>query len=531
MNLPSILPAKYWQTLEIKKQDTDFLLTHLFEIETPLKTKDLLLALAAERVRFEQEAILAKRKGSGDVYLPKERYQVGSELAFPALGWKKGEVLSLRAGKNPEVEEFEVMTVLMEDGDEHLFAMGVDEHILNVENEAGEGDAEIDLDNVLTEFGTALEDKLVTAIEAGDELVNIADHWFPRALLVDVNIGHLNLAEAILDMAEGEPLETPVIIKDIDFPEGDNPSLTEFSLNFALQEDSRFDEVGSTGKVLWCLERLEPEEVRNVPEILQYEPMDLDRSTLTDEMLAFEAKLDDELSRIKIDETAPKKATIALLYPHWRLGTLPISERIRSFFPSAYKSPRIRFTLVDGQTGEKMPAWVVKGNRYVYGLKKWYDEKGLMPGSLVDIQPGASLGEVIIQAQTHRSKRDWIRTVIAGSDGGLVFATLKQVINAKFDERMVFAIPDPEAHDKAWKLAQSSNKQFETVVRNMMEELSKLNPQGHVHAQELYSAVNLLKRCPPAPLFSLLATRPWAEHVGDFYFHLNNKQANKVEEV
>ena len=529
MNLPSSLSASYWQSFEVKKSDADFLLTYLFERETPSKIRELVEALVAERIRFEEEVILEKRKGSGKVYLPKEHYQAGEELAFPALGWQKGKVLSVREGKNPETEEFDVMTVEMDGGSEHLFAMGVGDHALNESGDIGEGDGEVDLTAVMEEFGDALGDKLATALDAGDDLVSIANHWFPRALLVDVNIGHLNLAEAILDMAEGEPLETSVLMKDIDFPEGDNLSLTEFSLNFALKEDSRFDEVGSTGTILWCLERLEPEDVRNVPEMLRYEPVDLDRSVLSDEMLALEAKLDDELSKISIDGDAVKKATVSLLYPHWRLGTFPISERLRSFFPSAYESPRIRFTLVDGESGERMPAWVVKDNRYVYGLKEWYKEKGLIPGSLIDIRHGKAVGEVIIQAKTHRSKRDWVRTVMAGSDGGLVFATLKQVINAKFDDRMILAVPDAEAQDKAWEITQKSNKQFETLVRNVMEELKKLNPQGHVHAQELYSAINLLKRCPPAPLFCSLSTSSWAEHVGDLYFNLNDEATSKEE--
>ncbi|MBT3190155.1 MAG: hypothetical protein HN736_08705 [Anaerolineae bacterium] len=528
MNL-STLPAEYWQSLEISKHDTDFLLNYLFELETPLIGKELTSALVAERIRFEQEAILKKQKGSGKVYLPKENYETGEELAFPALNWAKGEVTAVRAGKNPEVEAFDVMTVAMEGGNEHLFATGVDEHALNVENEVGEGDGESDLDEITSLFGDALGDKLATALRKGDELVSIADHWFPRSLLVDVNIGHLNLAEAILDMAEGEPLETSMLMKDIELPEGDNPSLMEFSLNFALKEDLRFDEVGSTGKVLWCLERLEPEEVRSVPDRLHYEPAKLDRSTLTDEMLSLEAKLDDELSKISIEKAPPKKAMISLLYPHWRLGTLPISERVRSFFPSAYESPRIRFTLVDGKSGEKMPAWVVKNNHYVYGLKEWYEEKGLTPGSFIEIRASKAPGEVIITAQTHRSKREWVRTVIAGSDGGLVFATLKQAVTAKFDDRMILAIPDSDALDNAWELAQASDKQFETLVRNMVQELTKLNPQGHVHAQELYSAVNLLKRCPPAPLFSLLATCSWVEHVGDLYFHLIDETATEKE--
>jgi methionyl-tRNA synthetase len=41
-----------------------------------------------------------------------------------------------------------------------------------------------------------------------------------------------------------------------------------------------------------------------------------------------------------------------------------------------------------------------------------------------------------------------------------------------------------------------------------MRELSKLTPQGHVHAQELYSALNLVRRCPPAPMLSALVTNP-----------------------
>ncbi len=522
------LPDNYWQLLEIKPADTEFLLTHLFELETPLSTQDMVAALVTERVRFEQEETLKKRKGSGKIYLPKEKYKVGDELSFSALGWSKGKVAAVRDGRNPAIENFSVMTVVMDDENERFFAMGLDEHVLNDGDDAADGEEQFDLDGVMQTYGAALGEKLATALQDGDDLVSIAGHWFPRALLVDVNVGHLNLAEAILDMAEGEPLEPSVLMKDIELPQGDNPNLTEFSLNYALQEDPRFDEVGSTGKVLWCLERLEPEAVREVPEMLRYEPVDLDRSTLSDEMLALEARLDDELSKITFDGQSPKNATIALLYPHWRLGTLPISERIHSFFPSAYESPRIRFVLVDGKTGQKMPAWVVKDNRYVYGLKEWYEEKGLLPGSLINIRPGKAPGEVIIEAQSHRSKRDWVRTVIAGTDGGLVFATLKQVINANFDERMVLAIADPDALDNAWKITQASEQRFETLVRKVMQELTKLNPQAHVHAQELYSAVNLLKRCPPAPLFSLLATRPWANHVGDLYFRLEDE---KVEEV
>jgi hypothetical protein len=142
-----------------------------------------------------------------------------------------------------------------------------------------------------------------------------------------------------------------------------------------------------------------------------------------------------------------------------------------------------------------------------------------MPGSLVRIRRAENPGEVIIDAQTYRSTKDWVRTVIVGADGGIVFAMLKQSISAEFNERMVFAIPSLEAVDQLW--TQGSKKSFEQLVVSMIRELSKLTPQGHVHAQELYSAINILRRVPPAPLFALLATNPEIAHVGDLHFRLS----------
>jgi len=64
---------------------------------------------------------------------------------------------------------------------------------------------------------------------------------------------------------------------------------------------------------------------------------------------------------------------------------------------------------------------------------------------------------------------------------------------------------------------------FEDLVALVMRELSKSNPQGHVHAQELYAGVNLLRRVPPAPLFALLASNPIFKHVGDLHYRLDQE--------
>ena len=73
--------------------------------------------------------------------------------------------------------------------------------------------------------------------------------------------------------------------------------------------------------------------------------------------------------------------------------------------------------------------------------------------------------------------------------------------------------------DQLWK--QEARRPFDQLVVNMIREVSKLTPQGHVHAQELYSAINIIQHVPPAPLLALLATKPEIAHVGDMHFRIN----------
>lgn len=512
-----VISTDYWTDLQITQQDVEFLHNYLFENETPLTARELVTVLVDERIRNERMALDRKRQAGGRAYLPRESFEIGEGIVFPLLGWQHGRIIAKRAGTNPELGDFDVLTVQMEDSSERLFAANLPSHPLNEQPITVQED-EFDADAIVREYGSDIERKLEAAFRDDEGLVRIAGRWFPRALIVDVNIGHLNLAEAVLDMAGGEPLPTSALLKDVALPDGVNPKLAEFSLNLALQEDERFDEVGPAGEVLWCLRRLEPQEVREVPLHLRYERVAYDSSALTPQMLALEAQLDDELSEIEKPDLKLKEVTISLIYPHLRAGTLPVSSRVRSMFPTAYESPRVRFTLVDGKTKQRMPGWVVREHGYVFGLREWYKAHELMPGSLVRIRHGERPGEVIIEAKTYRSTKDWVRTVIVGADGGMVFAMLKQPISAEFNDRMAFAVPSLEAIDQLW--LQDRKRPFEKLVADMIREMSKLTPQGHVHAQELYSAVNIVRRTPPAPLFALLASKPEFIHVGDLHFRL-----------
>ncbi len=515
------LPNEYWLSVQVTPQDVENLHTFLFERETPLKTRDLASEFVEARIRAERKAAESRQKSAGKSFLPKEKYGIGDELVFPALDWQRGKVIAMRAGANPSVSGFDVLTVEMEDKSERMFAAGLDSHLLNDAPVVTPESDEVSSAAILVEHGEAVAKKLEAAFNLDEGLVNIAGRWFPRALLIDINQGQLNLAEAVLDMSGGEPLQTDALIKDIELPASVNPKLAEFSLNYALQDDDRFDEVGPAGQILWCLRRLEPDYVREVPAPLHYVEIEHDRELLTPAMKNLESQLDDELT--PSDDLDPREEvssiTISLIYPHLRAGTLPMSPRARKLFPTAYETERVRFTLVDGKTKQRIPAWVVLTHGYVFGLREWYKAHSLIPGSLVQLRKGENPGEVIVEVKSQRSSKDWVRTVMVGNDGGFVFAMLKQPITAEFNDRMVIHVPDFKTLDPVWEKKRS----FEDLVLLVMRELTKSNPQGHVHAQELYAAVNLVRRVPPAPLFALLANNPSYNHVGDLHFRLDTE--------
>lgn len=513
-----------WENFELVEEDIEFLYNYLLELETPLTPSDLVSALAEERIQREIREIEKQRTSGGEIYFPKDHYEVDQNLVFPVFDWQRGKVVSVRPGNNPDLDSFDVIKVKMDDGNEREFAVGIENHTLNEPPDIVQQDALLDLQFVLNNYGDELERRLEQGLHEHHDFVRIAGRWFPRALLVDVNVGHLNLAEAVLDMEGGGPLSTPELIEQVELPSDVNTKLVEFSLDLAMEEDERFDEVGPAGKVLWYLKRLEPQAVLETPIYLRYHEVDYDRSELNSEMLILERELDDELSPIEARLVESDEVVVRLIFPHWRAGTLPLSNRIQHLFPTAYEAPRIRFVMVDGRTKDKFPGWVVRNKHYVYGLKEWYEDQGLIPGSFVRLRRGDRRGEVIVSSDTQRSSRDWMRTILVGSDGGIVFAMLKQIVSAAYDERMAIAIPDVDALDQVWKNMQKNRRPFERIMVDMVRELAKLNPQSHVHASELYAAVNLVYRCPPGPILSLLYARPWFVHVGDMYFRFDDSE-------
>ena len=518
---PLSIDEKYWDNLTIHDSDLEIIYNHLLEIETPQESQELIAVLIDERIKQEKKALESDKLAGSTIYLPKNHYQVGQQLVFPILDWQKGQVTSIREGHNPELEPFDVITIVLDSGEKHNFAAGIANHILNQPVSINLSDPNLDNKYVYKKYHEQLANQLTTQLENNSDLVCIAGKWFPKALLVDVNVGYLNLAEALLEMEAGKPLTTKTILEQIELPTDVNSKLTEFSLNLALQQDDRFDEVGPAGEILWFLKRLEPEGVQQVPSYLKFSPIPYDPSHVQDLVNVIESEVQDELEIEGPPASEVNEATISLIFPHWRSGTLPLTPQIMQLFPTAYEAPRVLFPFVDGDSGQKFYGWVVRPSKYVFGLQDWYAAQGLITGSLVHIIRGKNRGEVIIKAEKKRAAREWIRTALIGADGGIVFANLKQLVSANYNERMAIVIPDLQALEKIWEQSNRQRGTLDHVVLTMMKELTKLSPQGHVHAQELYTAVNMVRRCPPGPILSILVEQSWAKHLGDLYFRLD----------
>ncbi|MCB2202974.1 hypothetical protein KQH56_03115 [bacterium] len=518
------LSDSYWESLEVSQKDIEFLYAYLLEKEKPLPPQELAAALINERIRKEKQLLKEKQQKNGEIYLPENEYAVGEKIQFPAMNWISGEVTDVRDGNNPELPTLQVITVDLENGKNKQFAANIEDHKLNQTASVQTEDDGDDEQVIIEKFGEGITAALEEKLDANKDLVRIGGNWFPKSLLIEFNVGHLNLAEAVLDMVGGGPLAVDDLLDQVDIDTDDPPELVRFSMNYALQEDPRFDEVGPRGIVKWFLNRLEPENVRERPLELTFTPVEYDRSQLTEDMLIAEQNLDDELTTPDPEfmrrKTNQKDVAITLNYPHWRVGSIPLTAFTRPFFPTAIETPRVKFTLID-EEGDEISAWVVRPYNYVYGLREWYEEKELMPGNIIHIKPGKNPGEVMIQPEPKRTNREWIKTLLIGADGGIVFAMLKQTIAANFNERMAIAVPSTEVLDEIWEKRSTNQRPIEQVMKATMNELAKLNTQGQVHAIELYAAMNCIYRCPPGLVFSELASNPEFAAVGDLYYRLS----------
>lgn len=508
---------EFWtDNLEITNEDLDYLFNLFLETETPLSLRDLVHRLIQFRLDQEDRHIQKQIK-QGSMYQPKLTYEVGQMIVFPSRGFEVGEVLATRAGNNAEVGEFSVIQVKFEDGKTIELASDLlVPHVLNIEEDESLPEG-IDSQQVLRRYGKRIARKLVARFDQDDDVVYLGGRWFLKSLLADVNIAHLHLAEAVLDMHGGGPRDTESIVKDIGLEIEANQRLQVFSMDYALQRDERFDEVGPAGQVLWFLHRMEPDPVKETPLQLKYTPIPYAINDLSEEFQDLILEIDDELSPIEVLESDDDEVTVTLTYPNRRVGTLPLTAQLEGLFPTAFETTRIMTTLVDSESGDEVQGWVVREKRYVYGLGEFYRRYQIPIGAYVTVRRDEDPSRLIIDLGNRRPRTEWLPIAVP-EDGRLRFESLRRSIGAAYDDLMIFGVEDLEGLDALWQPYQ--RLPIEQIIRRLIPELAGLTPQQAVHVKTLYSALNLVRRCPPGPIFAALSQDPAFEHVGGPYWRM-----------
>ncbi len=499
----------------VTDDDLEQLTSLLLERETPLSIDELAHALIAQRLE-QQAAAERERFKDARMYNPAQAYEVGQKIFFPLEDYTVGTVLDVRAGDNGEHGDFKVIAVDFDGRNLREFAAELQTYhkLSDMLNEDAAPQLSGSADEIYALNRHLIVPKLEERLREGGDLVSVAGKWFSRDLVLEVNEGHLNLAEAVLYTIEGGPMSTEQIVQEIGgLSDSASLELQIFSLNDVLSRDPRFDEVGPINTVMWYLRTFEPQEVLNAPNFLKYNEIDYDPALLSNEQRALEAEIDDEWSP-DADATAAvagEEVTLTLNYAHWRAGTLPLNRKMQAIFPTARRTQRIAVTLVDGQDGETYAGWVVRPDRYVFGLDAFYRKHKLPIGAFIVVRRDGD--RIVVDFRAHRPRTEWVR-VITPKATQVSFEEQRRAIGAEYDDLLILWSDDVNAADAAYNGKRALNQ----ALRAVAVELTRNTPQGTLHAKTLYSAVNVLRRAAPGAVFATLNGDPEFQYVGNHYW-------------
>ena len=171
--------------------------------------------------------------------------------------------------------------------------------------------------------------------------------------------------------------------------------------------------------------------------------------------------------------------------------------------------------LVDGRWGNRFPAWVNHKGRYIAGLQAWMDKHKLPAGALITLERRPD-GDIVVDFRPKRMRREWMRWGQLDEDGELDIQLRKQEISCEYDEQIVIGAEKSE--EFARMRANAARKPLGELVFQVFSDLAGLS--GSVSAKTVYSAVNLVRRVTPQPVFAALAADDRLERLPDSNFRL-----------
>lgn len=518
--MPTGSSEQYWTEFSVNDKDIEAIYGYLLERSEPTPTRDLVARMVEVRVA-EEEKRRQQLIFNARFYQPRARYQPGQRLIFTAFDNAEGIVTGVRPSDNPRVAPFEVAAVKMTtDGSQREFATAFDQpHPLNQDRPLTAGGAELKPEQVLEKYGSRLEQVVVDHLSKDKEFIHQEGRWLLKGLLTPIHQGHRNLAEALIEQGN-EAVSTPELVRVLELEPG-KKGTSSFSLENALGQDPQFEDVGPRGERRWYLTRLEPPDAHAVSPILEMlsEPPVIQ---LPPELESLRAELE-VMTEGTLAPASPMTSgdqfQLILTYPHRRMGTLPLNGVIRGFLPP-FDNPRLKVTLIDGQTNNRMVGFAVRDGHYITGLKSLYESRKLHPGAILHVRPGAEPLSLILDYAVQRERSLWVRVAKAQA-GHLTFAQEKRPVAHKYDEDMLVLSGDPAAVESVAEATRRTHTLSEWLV-DVFPELAKLTSAGRVHAKTVFAAISFIKRATPAAVLAALADNRSFSFAGGGYFVLES---------
>jgi hypothetical protein len=149
------------------------------------------------------------------------------------------------------------------------------------------------------------------------------------------------------------------------------------------------------------------------------------------------------------------------------------------------------------------------------------DDHQLPVGAFITLERTPTSNEVVVDFRTRRPKREWARIAQADlPNTRLTFEMNKVNVACEYDEYMIVAEQNPQDLDALREQTERLALSTIDLVAQITPELVKLNPQGTVHAKSVYSAINIVQRTPPGPVFYALISNRRFRDVGNGLFAL-----------
>lgn len=176
----------YWQeSFSISEDDLAYLRQYIIDHGSPVPLQDLVLNLIKARCQDEINAI-RHELSRGPLYQPKDSYQVGQTLIFPALQFAVGTVVGTRPGYDPSHGHFEVIQVRFEhSGEQREFASKLTTpHALNRpdgENGLAFLQEAVSAEEIAKKFGDVVAQRLLEVLQRPDSgFIQYQGQWLVK---------------------------------------------------------------------------------------------------------------------------------------------------------------------------------------------------------------------------------------------------------------------------------------------------------------------------------------------------------------